>query len=110
MYTGSCADRPKHFLWSRTPDLVHSCRSLADLIERVLPIAGVRPDLALPATQFDGLGPRLADQHVQSLELVETAIPRPRIYDLLRRTDDAHDEGLTLDADDSVNARHTEQN
>src|SRR5262245_54404084 len=33
----------------------------AYLIERMLPIAGVGPDLTRPAAQFDGLGPRCTD-------------------------------------------------
>src|SRR5262245_59033382 len=107
--TGSCADRPKHFPRSRTPELVHSCRSLADLIECVLPITGIGPDLARPAAQFDGLGPRWADQHVRPLDLVEGAIPRPRVCYLLLGAADAHGKGFTLDAGDGVYARHLEQ-
>src|SRR4030095_7657415 len=109
MRAGSGAGQPKYCPWSRTPELVHSCRSLADLIERVLPIAGVGPDLAPPAAQFDGLGPRRADQHVRPLDLVEGAIPRPRVYDLLLGAADAHGEGFALDAGDGVYARHLEQ-
>src|SRR5262245_46072110 len=56
---------------------------LADLKERVLPIAGIGPDLARPAAQFDGMGPCRADQHVRPVDLVEGAIPRSRMRDLL---------------------------
>src|SRR4029453_7874567 len=109
MCTGSGTRHPKYLPRLRTPELVHRCRSLADLIECVLPIAGVGPDLTRPAAQFDGLGPRRTDQHVWPLDLVEGAIPRPRVYDLLLGAADAYCEGFALDAGDGVYARHLEQ-
>src|SRR5438034_11408847 len=83
-------------------------RPLANLKERVLPIAGVGPDLAGPAAQFDGLGPCRADQYVRSLDLIDGAIPWPRVHDLLLRAADAHGEGFALDTGDSVYAGHRE--
>ena len=106
-----CGCSPGRPAPSRVPAArVHSAgQSLADLIERVPPIAGVGPDLAGPAPQFNRLGPRRADEHVWPLDLVEGAIPWPRVRDLLRCAADAHGEGFALDAGDGVDAGHLEQ-
>src|SRR5712691_11858600 len=89
--------------------VLYGCRSLADLIERVLPIASVGPDLAGPAAQFDCLGPCRADQHVRPLDLVAGAVSWPCVRDLLLDTADAHGEGFALDASDGVDAGDCKQ-
>src|SRR5712691_276201 len=86
-----------------------SCRLLADLIECVPPIAGVWPDLAGPAAQLDRLCPRSADQHVRPLDLVEGAVTRPLVRDLLFLAADAHGEGFAFGAGDGLHAGHLEQ-
>src|SRR6266571_5425148 len=86
-----------------------SCRLLADLIERVSPIAGVWPDLARPAAQLDRLCPRSADQHVRTIDLVEGAVTRPLVCDLPFLAADAHGEGFALGAGDGLHARHLQK-
>src|SRR5690348_2408408 len=94
---------------ARTPGPLQGSHALADLIERVLPIAGVGPDLARPATQFDCLCPRSAHQHVRSIDLVEGAVPWPLVRDLVFLAADAHGEGFPLEAGDGLHAGYLEQ-
>jgi hypothetical protein len=68
-------------------------------------MAGGGADLARPAAQGDRLGPRRADQPVWSIDLVEGAVPRPRMRDLLRRAADAHRQGFPRPAGDGPHPR-----
>ena len=73
------------------------------------PLAGVGSDLAQPVAQCDRLGPLRAAQHVRSIDLVEGAVPRSLMRDLVLRAADAHRKGGVLHAGDGPHPRDLEQ-
>src|SRR5229473_1797247 len=86
------------------------CRSGQAAVERVLAVARVRPHLRRPPPLLHRLRPRLADQHVRALDLVEGAILwRVLDHDRLELPADAHGERLQLVARDRHHPRDGQQ-
>src|SRR5580693_1645807 len=82
---------------------------LAQLVERVPPVAGVGAHLAGPAPSFGGLRPFAADQHMGPVDLVERRIARTILRDPLLLPADVEDERLTRHAGRGMDARHLQK-
>src|SRR3984893_7351169 len=90
-----------------------SCRNrpdrevrLAELLERMPPVAGERPHLTWPVPGFAGLRPFAAHQDTRAIDLIESAVARAHPFDPPFLAADADDERLCLDAGDGMHARH----
>jgi len=72
-------------------------------------IAGIRTHMARPAAEFNRLGPFRADQDVRTVDVVDGAVARAVVRDLLLGAADAQDERLPLQARDRVYAGNLEK-
>src|SRR6202035_2235884 len=79
----------------RKPVSTFRDHALAQLVERVPPVAGVGTHLAGPAPCFGGLRPFPADQNMRPIDLVERGIARTILRDPLLFAADIQDERLT---------------